>query len=642
MPLERSDLCREAVENFKEARDAWGISNFDMMVEDLRFLDGEQWPEDVEKQRVSDSRPCMVINKMTAFMDQVVGDQLMNRPSIRVRPIDSKADPETAKVINGIIRNIENVSSADIAYDTAFDGAASAGYGVFRIITDYIDRESFDQEIKIKRIKNQFSCIPDPLAQEPDCSDGRYWFIYSDIPRKKFEEDYPQASLTEWEEFDEFKDWIKPDTIRVVEYFYKKYVSGKLYEILYRDTDDAGNDIELIFTVDKLPEEDPPYEILRSRDTITEEIWWLKTNGAEELEGPAKLPGKYYPIIPIWGKELNIQSKTVYRGVIRHAKDPQRLYNYNRSLSAESIALAPKAPYLLTPKQVAGHEKQWQQANVKNYPYLLYNPDAQAQGAPQRQFSGEVKTGIRDEIMISDQEMHDTTGLQLASLGKRSNEISGRAIVARQKMGDTGSFAYINNLGRGMGYAGKVLVDLIPRIYDTPRVVRILGEDDSERFVTVNEPHQDESGKPVLYDLTVGRYDVVVSIGPGYATRREEAVDSMATFIKAVPDAGPIIMDLVAKNSDWPGADIISDRLRKALPPGIAEPEEGEEQQPQEPPPDPMLEIELQKAKIQLQQEQAKLQQELIQVEQEKAKLNKINAELTKIHEERFSPGAKQ
>ena len=159
--------------------------------------------------------------------------------------------------------------------------------------------------------------------------------------------------------------------------------------------------------------------------------------------------------------------------------------------------------------------------------------------------------------------MHDTTGLQLASLGKRSNEISGRAIVARQKMGDTGSYAYINNLGRAQVYGGRVL---IPRIYDTARVVRILGEDDSEDFVTVNEPFFDETtGEEVLYDLSAGRYDVVSSIGPGYATKREEAVDSMSGFIKAVPDAGPAMMDLVAKNSDWPGADVIAERLKKMV-----------------------------------------------------------------------------
>jgi hypothetical protein len=260
---------------------------------------------------------------------------------------------------------------------------------------------------------------------------------------------------------------------------------------------------------------------------------------------------------------------------------------------------------------------------------LLYNPDPQAQGAPQRQFSGEVKTGIQNEIIISDQEMHDTTGLQLASLGKRSNEISGRAIIARQKMGDTGSYAYINNLGTALEYGGKVLIDLIPRIYDTARVVRILGEDDSESFVEVNQPTVDQEGNPILYDLTVGRYDVVASIGPGYATKREEAVDSMSGFIKAVPEAGPVIMDLVAKNSDWPGADVIAERLKKMLPPGLAEPQEGEEQAPPEP--NPEEQMALAEMQLKLQQEQVKLQQEQEKLKGIQLDNVKTQAEINKI-----------
>jgi hypothetical protein len=259
-------LVKEAVDNYEEARDGWS-GNFETMVDDLRFLGGEQWPEDIKNQRTADKRPCMTINKMPTFVDQVTGDQLQNRPAIRVRPADGDADTATAKVINGIIRNIENVSKAEIAYDTAFDGAASAGYGVFRIITDYIGPDTFDQEIKIKRVKNQFSCLPDPLAQEPDCSDGRYWFVTSEVPRMQFEKDYPDASPAEFDGNEQFKDWIKPDTIRVAEYFYEKHIPGMLYEIQYTEYDEENNKLqERIFLVDQLPEEEPPYEVLRKRE----------------------------------------------------------------------------------------------------------------------------------------------------------------------------------------------------------------------------------------------------------------------------------------------------------------------------------------------------------------------------------------
>jgi hypothetical protein len=189
--------------------------------------------------------------------------------------------------------------------------------------------------------------------------------------------------------------------------------------------------------------------------------------------------------------------------------------------------------------------------------------------------------------MISDQEMHDTTGMQQASLGKKSNEKSGRAIMARQHEGDVANYTFYDNLGRAMRYQGRVLVDLIPKIYDTPRIIRILGKDGMEQSVPINQQFKDKDGMDKLYDLTVGKYDVSVTIGPSFTTEREEAAENMMTLIGAVPQAGMLISDLLVKNLDWPGADEISKRLRLLLPPELqAEAGGGEPVKPA--PPDPV------------------------------------------------------
>jgi len=629
--MKKPDLVKEAIARFKESSDAYdGLR--EQMVDDLHFLDGDQWPADLVSSRQADGRPCLVINKGPSFVDQVEGDQRQNRPSVKVIPVNSDSDPDTAEVLTGQIRNIKNISAANVAQDTAFNGAVSCGMGAWRILTEYEDDNSFDQEIVIRRIKNQFTVYPDPNAQEWSCEDGEYMFVTEKLARDAYRRKWPRADPCEWDSSrDDKMGWIEPDTIRVAEYFYKERAKKTLHQIQY---DDGRVDI-----LDELPpqEEDFTYTVIQDREVETEKIMWGRLNGKAILEGPTEWPGKYYPIIILWGKELCIEGKTIYRGVIRNYKDSQRLYNYSRSMGAETVALAPKAPYVMTAKQVGIHQAMWDTAHKKNHPYLLYDPDPQAKGPPIRTIPNIANTGIQAETVIADQEMHDTTGLQQASLGKRSNEKSGVAIRERKNEGDVGQFAYHDNLGRALKYEGKVLVDLIPKIYDTARTVRVQNEDDSTDFVDVNQEFTDKkTGKTKKHDLSAGKYDVTPSIGPSYQTQREEAQDSMLGFMQAFPNAAPLIGDLAAKNMDWPGADEIAKRLKKILPAGIAEPEEGEEDVPTEPPPpDPMQEI-------QMQQEQAKLEGILLDNLKTKAETEKIEAEEAQTRKETNAPETDQ
>jgi hypothetical protein len=547
----------------------------------------------------------------------------MNRPQIKIRPVDSGSDRQTAEVIQGLIKNIEVQSDANIAYDTAFDGAVSCGFGAFRISSEYVEDTSFDQELRILPIMNQFSVYYDPDAQKWNKEDGEFWIITELMSRKGFEKKFPDADLNTFDA-DRDDSWGSHDEIRVAEYFYKDWYTGTLR--LYKNvvTEEERK------TIDETLDELEGWEEIRKRDVETFRIMWARVTGSQILEGPEERPGKHFPIIPIFGKNINIENKINYRGAVRNSKDSQRLYNYNRSASAELLSLAPKAPYLLTPTQVQNHEAEWKLSNKRNFTYLLYNPDGRAKGIPQRQPPNPVSTGIQQEVLVSDQELHDTTGLQRSALGKQGNEKSGKAIMARQKEGDVGNYQFTDNLIRAMTHLGRILVDLIPIYYDTPRVVRIFQEDGKDIPVMVNQPN--ESGQ--IYDLTTGRYDVTVNVGPSFTTQRQEAASSMIEFLQYVPDAAPMIADLVAKNMDWPGAEQIEKRLKTMLPPQVLAAEEsqpgqqqpGQQQQEQQQDPLQQMQMEAQAKKMAAEETIAEMEVQLKQIE-----LSKKEAELDQI-----------
>jgi hypothetical protein len=444
------------------------------------------------------------------------------------------------------------------------------------VVTEYSDDDSFEQDIRIKRIKNPFSIVWDPSAQEWDKSDAKWCFITDKPLKEEFEAEYPDASTSPFDSGSKDATWFDDKSVRVVEYFKVEEEKKKLY--LLRDPI-TGAEIQQDEKLDG-------WDVVKSRDITGHKIIWYKANGNEILDGPTEWPGRYIPICMVFGKELNIEGKSIYRGVTRHAKDPQRLYNYARSTSAEVMSLAPRSPYLISAKMIGQYQTYWDSAHKRNWPYLPFEADPQLPGViPQRTAPISANTGIQQEVIVSDQEIHDTTGLQQASLGQKSNEKSGRAIMARQREGDVANYIFYDNLARGLKYCGKVIIDLIPRIYDTPRIVRVLGEGDKDEFVPVNQPIYDKGGRQKVFDLTTGKYDVVVTIGPSYSTQREEAADSMLAFLQAFPAAAPIIGDLVAKNMDWPGAAEIEKRLKAMLPPGMAGDEQGSPPPPAPPPP---------------------------------------------------------
>lgn len=592
---DNADLLKEARERCDEAY-RHERENFDEGKDDLKFAAGEQW-DDAAK-AIRENRPTLVVNRTGQFRRQIIGDIRLNTPVIKVRPVDGKADKNLANTLTGLIRNIEYASDADSAYITAVDTAATCGYGNFRITTEYSSDDAFDLDIRIRRITNPFAVLWDPAAQEHSREDAKWAFVVTHMTLKDFQATYPKAATTDFDADDiddGIKDWWKPDSVRVAEYWRKEPITRVLAQLADGSVSDVtGIPPEAYATA--------PVEIVKTRTVKSHKVVQYLLSGSEVLEGPTPWPGRHIPVIPVWGEEIHIGDRTVRHGVIRFAKDPQRMLNYYRSAEAELVALTPKAPYILTPDQIAGQEGTWQQANSANLPYLLYNQTGATQ-RPTREPPPQPNTAaIAGAAAVAD-DLYAVTGIYKPSLGDQTSpESSGKAILARQREGDVGSFVYVDNLSKAIAYAGRQLVDLIPRIYDTERVVRVLGEDGETEIVKLNERVATPAGEVVQNDITIGEYDVVVETGPSFSTRRQESAESMLQFVQAVPQAGQVIGDLIAKNMDWPGAEAIAARLKKILPPGIADPDPGE---PPPPPPGPPPELMAKMAELEIKQKTA-------------------------------------
>ena len=558
-------------------------------IDDLRFYAGSpdnhwQWPADVLATRGAvqgqtiNARPCLTINKLPQHVRQVTNDQRQNRPGAKVIPVDDNADVEVADIFNGMIRHIEYISDADVAYDTACENQVSYGEGYLRLLTEYCDDNTFDQDIKIGRVRNSFSVYMDPTIQDPTGADAKYCFVTEDVTKAEFERMYPDASpITTLQSLgvgdQSISNWLNDDTIRIADYYYIDFDPETLN--LY-----PGNATAFEGT----PEDKQLRAIYgkpkKSRQSDRQKVKYCKINGYEILE-EREWAGKYIPVIRIVGNEFEVDGRLYVSGLVRNAKDAQRMYNYWVSQEAEMLALAPKAPFIGYGGQFEGYENQWKTANTQNWPYLEVNPDVtDGQGGmlplPARAQPPMASSGLLQAKAGASEDIKSTTGQYNASLGMGSNERSGKAILARQREGDVGTYHYGDNLARGVRHVARQLVDLIPKIYDTQRIARIIGEDGETKMVKINPDQEQPVNKIVdergivmekIYNPGVGKYDVVAITGPGYATKRQEALEAMAQLLQGNPQLWTVAGDLFVKNMDWPGAQEMSKRFAKTIDP---------------------------------------------------------------------------
>lgn len=648
---DNEDIHKEALKRY-EAGYNRDRKNIECAYEDLKFAapgETNQWEPEALKMR--EGRPILQVSQVPQFVRQITGDMRQMRPAIKVVPTDDRADKEVAKtVLPGMIRYIEMRSDAQAAYFNGADSQVTCGVGHWRILTEYADQDTFNQEIRIAGIEDGVSVIWDPDAADPERASAMWCFVPVDMSRGAFEEKYPDASADSLgatvPAF--FRDWCTDDYVRIAEYWRKVPAKRTLALLPSGSVDDL---------TDATPEEIEAAKAqgarIERRDGYKIERYLV--TASEIIEGPDEWPGRHIPIVPIIGEEIKIGREIVRYGVVRNLRDPQRIYNYAISTQTEVIALQPKAPFIGTHTHFEDNQDDWERANVEALPYLAYKPDPKSpQAKPERSQPPVASTGLAELLAVSQSDMNHVTGIYPAALGAQSNETSGRAIQARQREGDTGTFVYIDNFGRAIRRTGQILIDLIPHVYDTQRTMRIVGEDGKVDLVQINQPTidpNDGESQITLNDVTIGAYDVAIEMGPSFSTKREEARDGMQAFMQAAgPQVAPLYIDLFAKMQDWPLADKIAKRAQLMLPPPIqhAEAQEsGEPPPPQPPPPPPPPEVQMKMAEMQQNAQQnaqeqqfnvAKFQQEhalntsRLQLDGQKlqVELAKINAEIEK------------
>ena len=618
------DKIRGYLEQF---RDDWEADkhNREDALDDLRFVAGDQWDQDEKAARESEGRPTLTINRLPQFARQVEGDLRNIKPSIKVRPNGYGSDDDMAEVFNGIIRNIEERSKDEQPYTVAVGSAIRCGIGHFRIVTDNLDQNPFSQDIFIKPIHNPLAVVWDHSARSIVRADANHCFVRESVPKKEFEKEYKGAKVLDFgdKDLDEVEwYWVKPDQVLISEFF--KLEDDKAPFALLEN----GS----IIRMDRIPQSMQHNTDRQSMVTISgEEIFiedirdgkikkctWKKISGAETLD-EGEWPTQHIPIIPVIGEETHFEGQASRASLIRWAKDPQRQYNFWRSTQTEVIGASPKAPYIIGVSQIEGFEELWQKANKGNKATLAYN-DQQNPNRPSREMPPTASSGMNNEIALAAEDMKATTGIYDAALGAQSNETSGVAIRQRQTEGDISTNFFGDNLAASMQRAGRIIMDLVPIVYDTRRTMRIVAEDSSSELQEVNAPVVENGVVNIHNDLTVGEYDVTVDIGPSYSTKRQEALEGMRDVLQGQPFA-QYFMDLIARNADWPGNEEFAERAKKMLPPELRDedeevtPEQQQQLEQQAQLAQMQLQLEMQKAQSDLQEQTAKTEKTLADAE---------------------------
>jgi hypothetical protein len=616
----------EAKQFLKLANDA-DTMNRQEALEDMKFVGGEQWPVELQNSRNLESRPVLTINKLDGYCRQVVNQIKQQRPRPKVHGMNSQADEKTAQVIQGIIRHIEANSRADNAYDTAADYAVRMGWGYIRLRTDYVSPDSFDQEIYIDAVDNPFTVYYDINSVAPDGSDAERCLITTMMSKGDFEKLYPDSdtmSFTQRGTGDSQSEWITKEDIRLAEYYYTVKEKATLYLLsdgssTFADDKDFFNRLEAVGVT-----------VVDQRDSYKKTVKWCKLTACEILE-ERTLPGRYIPVVPVMGRHIVVGDKRHKFGMVRYAKDPQRMYNFWQTSMTESIALAPKAKWLMAEGQDEGHENDWAQANVKSFPLLRYKQtdiEGRPAPAPTRLQPEPPPTGILAATATIDEDMKMMMGIFDPAQLKQGN-ISGKALNGQIQQMDLSNFDFYDNLTKSQAQVARIILNWIPEVYDTQRVMRIIGDDNKPETITINE--RDAVGR-VMNDVTVGLYDVVMDTGPGYNSRREAAVEAMTPILARDPNLMAQIGDLWFRNQDFPGADIIADRLATLNP--LAQIDEKSDIPPQAQMAIKQLQTQLQQAQQQMQQMQMamKQRQDIEQVKQDNENKRKLMDVTARAH----------
>ena len=630
------DIIERAQENFKACLD-WEQTTRQRYREDMRFLfadsdNQDQWEPSVKARRHMATQPMITINKVHTHWLMIVNQMKENKPSIQVHPTNGEASYEAAQIYEGLIRHIEYKSNAKVAYDIASESQVGGGIGYVQVITKYADDSTFDQEIFIKEIPDPMSVYIDPHIKKRDGSDARFAFIYEDMPRREFEKKYPNVKLPATSPSGN-QMWITKDVVRLATYFEKETRKEWLYSI----SNDDGSTKFMRESEITIEERKLFNEIIRQggegidRRRIDKHVIRKYLIGGQEVLEKGIWPGSYIPIARQVGEEVIIEQRLDRKGIVRYMKDAQRAYNYNASAALEFGALQSKSPYVAPVEAIEGLENYWSTANIENHAYLPYNHNDE-QGnpvpAPQKAPAPMGAPVYMDGMQTANMEMMMTSGQYEQTFGEQSQELSGVSIDRRVNQGNRATFHFQDAQANTIQFVGKIIIDLIPKIYDTKRIVRILGEDGSEdqimvdpqaREAIIQKELEEEAKIKTIFNPNVGKYDVVAECGPSYDTKREEAFDAMTKLLTAQPALSQVIGDLYMGSADFPGADKLQERMRNWIPPNILGTGPSEQEQ--------MMMQQLEQSQMAIQQltEQLNDKQSYIAIEKQRADVDALN-----------------
>jgi len=571
------EFCRHAVKLY-DADQSADVLNTQAMVDDFQFVAGKQWDKSTEAKRIANRKPVLTINRLPAFISQIVGNRLLNQTVIQVLP-DKNGTKEIAEIRQGLIRSIEKNSKADNAYDTALTNALIGGLGNFALDADYADYDVFEQDLRVRRLPDPTSVTWDHLHIEGTGRDARHVFIEESMAKTTFEEDFPDASMSSFGGETSYinqltaNGWLTNDSVRVVEFWRMRYEERLVI------LDAATNEVHDV--TDIFDEEEAAQYAAKNPETGQVYMRWTRRPYAEMylmtatniLEGPFRMNCSRVPVFRVPGWELHIGQDRHRFGMTRFAKDPQRIHNYWRSVIVEKLMQTPRAKWIATKEAVKGFESKWKNSHMTDDMLLLWNGDSGT--PPQEVRPAQIEPALIQEANMATQDIKDVLNMHEASLGMKSNEVSGKALDRRQRVAELGTVLYFSNLNDAIEEAGRCMNELVPDYYDTARTIMVLGADDKAQLKRINE-----EGQP---DITIGKYAVTVSTGPSYTTKRIEAVESMMSLTNASPQAMSPALDLLIENMDWPGAQAIAKRIRASLPPNLvmADPEDMTEQEQQ-------------------------------------------------------------
>lgn len=568
------EIIAQALRHFAEDEE-WERSIREEYREDMRFRAGKQWPAARERERRAANRPVHVHNRLPTYISSVTNEVRQNKPSVSFTPVE-EADTETAKILRGMARHIQYDSGASMAYETAMDCSVTGSFGAFRMVSQYCKEQGqrFKQELKILEIVDPL-CVYGVLRPAIMREKCRHAFVVTTMSREDYRRQYGEsADFTSFAESNT-TGWVTRDEVRIAEYWWVETKKVKLAQL------EDGTELEW----DLLPQEAMDAGIVKdTRYDDEDTVHWCKMNGAEILpDTKTEWVGSSIPIYAVLAAQTVVDGVAELYSLIRFMRSPSQLINYGKSRIAEVLQMVPISPFIGVEGQFAGHEHEWAAANVQPMPYLEYAPvtiDGKPAARPERNVYEPPIVALSAFVAQEVDELKAITGIFDPSLGDKSNETSGRAILARQQQSTSTNMHFQNNLKYAHEQCGRDLAEAIPKIYDTNRVVRILGEDETSKWVKINEPVEDEVKNDVAH--SAGRYDVAVSFGRAYNSKRLETFDAMSTMAQADPGFLPKFGDIVFANSDLAGADRIAERYKRMLPPGLSE--EGEDQEIKIPP----------------------------------------------------------